>query len=147
MYNYYTAMKADTYRAILDNPEMLEDFTAEDLQDNKSDIADMLFDSLFVEDSVTGNASGSYTFCRATAEEYVRDNMDLLRDAIQNFDIDGSDFAEHFLNEDWEYFDVLIRLDLLNSIVWEVVEELDEVVVDVAKRTEAQSAIIEALAA
>lgn len=33
--------------------------------------AEAIFDDMWVDDSITGNASGSYTFCTATARENV----------------------------------------------------------------------------
>jgi hypothetical protein len=79
-----------------------------------------------VEDSVTGNASGSYTFNRWTAKEYVADNMELLKDALDEFCTESRTIAEHFLNEDWEYFDVSIRCYLLGSVISEVLDELED---------------------
>ena len=38
-------------------------------------------------DSVTGNASGSYTFSRARAKEYVLGSTDLLKEAYEESDV------------------------------------------------------------
>lgn len=42
-------------------------------------------DTLFACDSVTGNASGSYTFNTWTAEEYLCHNWELLGEALTEF--------------------------------------------------------------
>jgi hypothetical protein len=56
-----------------------------------------LYDLLWVEDSVTGNGSGSYTFNRCQAKEYLKGNLMIeLEDALNEFgcgiDIIGNDF-------------------------------------------------------
>lgn len=49
-----------------------------------------LNDTLFTYDSVTGNASGSYTFNTWTAEEYLCHNWELLAEALTEFGCDMS---------------------------------------------------------
>ncbi len=54
-------------------------------QENREEIEQQLNDDLFVDDSVTGNGSGSY-FCNAwKAEEAISHNWDLLAEAIDEF--------------------------------------------------------------
>ena len=89
------------------------------------DFMDDLCDELWVEDSVTGNGSGSYTFNRCQAKEMVVDNIDLLGQMIGEFDIDSKTIADKFLAEDWEYFDVSIRCYLLNSAIYDACIELE----------------------
>lgn len=59
---------------------MLQDDEYADCND-KDDVAQALYDTLFIDDSVTGNASGSYTFSTWQAEENLCHNMDLLKEA------------------------------------------------------------------
>lgn len=66
-YNYREAIKSDIREYIKDNVNTNE-FTPDELQE-------YLEEQLWVNDSVTGNASGSYTFNRWEAREYVQDNM------------------------------------------------------------------------
>lgn len=91
---------------------------AEDLEEAYEE----LYDDLWTEDNVTGNGSGSYTFNRCEAKEYVTDNMDLCIEALKEFCIDSETIAEKFLCEDWEYFDVTIRCYLLGECLSEVLE-------------------------
>ena len=63
---------------------------------SREELEESLYDDLWTVDSVTGNASGSYTFNRAEAEEYVNDNSDLLREAISEFCVDSETVAEKF---------------------------------------------------
>ena len=117
-YDYYAALEEDVREYIKENIEFGK-FTS------KEELADALDEECWVADSVTGNGSGSYTFSRAKAKEYVIDNMDLLIEAVRDFCIDLTEVANHFLDEDWEWFDVTIRCYLLNGVIWQVVESLE----------------------
>ena len=122
-YDYNEAMKDDILEYIKEN------YTQEEITDNLLTDRDGweqdLQDSLWVEDSVTGNASGSYTFNRWTAKEYVTDNMDLLNEAMDEFCTEERTIAENFLCEHWEWFDVSIRCYLLSSALSEALDELE----------------------
>lgn len=117
MYNYYEAMANDIR-------EYLEyTYTAEELGEKMADVESFreeLDDDLWIIDSVTGNASSSYTFCRETAKSYVLDNMTMCTDALKYFCVDAETIAEKFLAEDWEYFDVTIRCAILNQVIYTV---------------------------
>lgn len=78
-YNYMNAMKEDI-RNYIDESINKEDYT-----EDRDGLEEYLNDTLWTEDSVTGNASGSYTFNRETAKEYVLDNTDLLKEAYTEF--------------------------------------------------------------
>ena len=119
MYNYYEAMMTDV-RNYIENEIELNDYeTIEELEE-------ALNDDLWIDDSVTGNGSGSYTFNSYTAKEYVTENEDLCREALEAFCVDADTTAEKFLDADWEYFDVTIRCYLLGQIVGVVLEEIAE---------------------
>ena len=119
MYNYYEAMMTDV-RNYIENEIELNDYeTIEELEE-------ALNDDLWIDDSVTGNGSGSYTFSSYTAKEYVTENEDLCREALEEFCVDADTIAEKFLAADWEYFDVTIRCYLLGQIVGVVLEEIAE---------------------
>ena len=91
----------------------------------------MLFDDLWVDDSVTGNGSGSYTFNRYQAEENISHNMDLLKDACEEFEDLLKDACKEFeddpfrLLENPEVADVTIRCYLLSQVISEVLDELE----------------------
>ena len=121
-YDYREALREDVKAWLADNFEYLED-SVDDTTDREA-VAEFLNDELWAEDSVTGNASGSYTFCRATAKEYVQDNMELAVEACREFDCINK-FADAVAGEDWEYLDVTIRCYLLGEIVAEVVDEAE----------------------
>lgn len=92
--------------------------------ENREEVEEELNDKLWTVDSVTGNASGSYTFNSSEAKEYVVENMDVLKEMVSEFDIDAETVAEKFINEEWEYFDVSIRCYLLGNAISEVLDEI-----------------------
>ena len=73
-YNYLEAVTADAKTAILEN---LKDWSFTD----REELEEVVNDNLWCDDSVTGNGSGSYTFNREAAKEYVTgsdDGMDKI---------------------------------------------------------------------
>lgn len=106
-YNYFEAMKEDV-------KEYLKGTNERDFQ--------ILYDEMFIDDSITGNASGSYTFNTWQAEENLAHNMDLLKEALEEF---GGDYGEA-LEKGAENCDVLIRCYLLGQVLQEVLKELEE---------------------
>ena len=113
-YNYLEAVKDDVREYIEDEIDFTDYGTIEDLEQ-------FLNDELFINDSVTGNASGSYTFNTWEAEENLCHNMELLADALQEF---GNDLS--YLEKGAEACDVTIRCYLLSQAISEVLEELEE---------------------
>lgn len=105
-YNYLENLKEDIKTYIKEN-----DITNLD--------EDSLYDDMFINDSITGNASGSY-YCNAwKAEEALAHNLDLLQEACEMF---GSTPE---LNNP-EACDVTIRCYLLGQALHEVIEEMEE---------------------
>ena len=120
-YNYLEAVTNDAKAAILENMDMWEWHNREELEENANDW-------LWAADEVTGNGSGSYTFNREAAKEYVTrsdDGMDTLRDAVREFDCEHEAFTA-FMEEDWEYCDVTIRCYLLGQAISAAIDELEE---------------------
>lgn len=79
-------------------------------------------ENFWIDDGVTGNASGSYTFSTYKAECYLAYNMDLLVDALYEF----GDTAANALERGAEYCDVTIRCYLLGECLSEVLDNLDD---------------------
>lgn len=120
MYNYEDAMREDIKNAIEDNKEYWNNWK----NMNKDARAEFLNDELWTYDDVTGNGSGSYTFCAAEALENIKGNEDLIADAVSEFGIEAETMAEHLT--DWEYWDVTIRCYLLARVVWDVLDEIED---------------------
>ena len=113
-YNYLEAVTEDV-REYVKNEIDFKDF--EDI----NELVEKLNDDLFTCDSVTGNASGSYTFNTYQAEENLCHNMDLLKEACDEF---GSDMGE-LVEKGAEGCDVTIRCYLLGQAIAEVMEEIE----------------------
>ena len=121
-YNYLEAMVEDIKDYIRNDAEL----DRNDLEYGRETLEEKLYDDLWTEDSVTGNASGSYTFNRWTAEEYATDNMDLLSEMCSEFGIDAETIGQKFLDEEWEWMDVSIRCYLLGQAISEALDEIEE---------------------
>ena len=124
-YNYLEAVIADVKEWIEYNMDLEHDIITGQFED-RDEIEEYLNDTLFIDDSVTGNASGSYTFNREEAKNYVLADIDTVREALQEFGTDAGTIAEKFLDEDWEYFDVTARCYILGQAIAEVLDELEE---------------------
>ena len=118
MYDYKEAMRADIKEYIAQEINTKE-FTRDELEEHLNDI---LFDC----DAVTGNASGSYTFNTYKAQEYVaEDGTQYIQDMVEDFGISAAEIGEHFLNSDWEWFDVSIRCYLLGQMISKVLDDME----------------------
>lgn len=113
-YNYMNAMTEDIRDYITEN------INREDYTEDRDGLEEYLNDTLWTEDGVTGNASGSY-YCNAwKAEEALSHNWDLLAEALEEFGQDGTDV----LKEGAEAMDVTIRCYLLGQAIAEVLDDL-----------------------
>ena len=90
-------------------------------EEGREALEQYLNDELWIDDQVTGNASGSYTFNTWEAEENLCHNMDLLAEACDEF---GQDVGEA-VKRGAEYCDVTIRCYLLGSAISEAIDELE----------------------
>lgn len=114
-YDYREAVKDDVLEYI-NNEINFEDFdTLEELEEHLNEV-------LFTEDSVTGNASGSYTFNTYEAEENICRNLDLLGEALEEF---GSG-ADYLITHGAEAVDVTIRCYLLGECIAAALEEIED---------------------
>ena len=112
-YNYLEAVKEDVLNYIKENVSF-EDF------EDRDELEEHLNDVLWTEDSVTGNASGSY-YCNAwKAAEALAHNWGLLEEAWEEF---GGDVNPIEKGEEW--CDVTIRCYLLPDAISEVLDEID----------------------
>lgn len=88
------------------------------------DFAEHLHDELWLEDSVTGNLSGSYTMNKWMAEEFLAHNYDILYDAMVEFG------CKTDLLNDPEACDVTIRCYLLLECIRQVLFDLNAGVIE-----------------
>lgn len=115
-YNYLEAVTSD----VLDY--IKEEINLDEWKGNREGLEEKLNDELWTVDSVTGNASGSYTFNTWEAEENLAHNWDLLAEALDEFGQDGTDV----LRQGAEAMDVTIRCYLLGQAIGEALDELEE---------------------
>ena len=112
-YNYLEAVMEDVLEYIK------EEISFEDFED-RDDLEERLNDVLWTDDSVTGNASGSY-YCNAwKAADALAHNWDLLKEAWEEFGC-----SENPIEKGEEWCDVTIRCYLLPTAISEVLDELD----------------------
>ena len=121
-YNYVDAMKDDVLDWIHCN-DGTDYFKLSDFED-RDELEEYLRDTLWTEDSVTGNASGSYTFNRWKARDFVLDNIEDLSEATYEFGVDDATVGEKFLEENWEWMDVTIRCYYLGIAISEALDEM-----------------------
>lgn len=119
-YNYLQAIKADVAAWIAENEDSIKEHV-EDMKDTDA-LEEYLNDALWAEDSVTGNASGSYTFSSAKAKDYVTGNIELALEAYEEFD-DKQRLARDLFDRAWELIDITIRCYLLGPAIEEALEE------------------------
>lgn len=113
-YNYREAVKNDIIDYINDNDVKVT-------TSNRDEVYEQLYDEMFISDSVTGNASGSYTFNTWKAEENLCHNLDLLGEALSEFGCK----PDYMAKEGAEACDVTIRCYLLSEMLDEVLDELE----------------------
>lgn len=120
-YDYYAAVTANVLEYIRDNYTAKE--IARFIADNRDDWVDELNSTLWTEDSVTGNGSGSYWFSTWKAEEALCHNFDLLCEALYAF---GDDPA--VIMKSSEAADVTIRCYLLHGCISEALDQLEDLI-------------------
>ena len=113
-YNYLEVVTSDVI-------DWVKDHEIKVTTSNREELESSLYDELFITDSVTGNASGSYTFNTWQAEENLCHNLDLLKEALEEFGDDGTKILDSA-----ESCDVTIRCYLLPQAISAALDELAE---------------------
>ena len=116
-YDYHDAVFQDVLQRIEDDRDLFVEMYE---QKGSDDFKEALHDLFWVDDGITGNASGSYTFNSYMAEEYLCHNGDLLLEAFQEF---GCEDFQIFHSP--EALDVSIRCYLLHEAIDQVVRMLE----------------------
>lgn len=118
-YDYNYEMRQDVRTAID------EGYSLDEWRGRRDELEEKLNEDLWIDDGVTGNASGSYYCNSYKAMQAVMDNMELLQEALDEFGADYADIGRKFMAGDWEYFDVSIRCYLLSSVVADVLDDIE----------------------
>lgn len=117
LYDYRAAVRGDIREAVTEYD--LSEFGSRDKAE------EYLHDALWIDDAVTGNASGSYTFSAWRAESYLAHNWGLLADALS--ELGYADSGVNILENGAEWCDSLIRCYLLGECLNAVLDELESV--------------------
>lgn len=105
-YNYYNEVK----QSVLDFMKACN-YTIENIDQNT------LYDECFIDDSVTGNASGSFFFNSFEAENAICHNWQLIGEAWDEFCLDAKELARGP-----EFIDVTLRCYVLGSVIAAIYE-------------------------
>lgn len=116
MYDYREAMTEDVKEWIKENIDLTE------WTEDREGLEQQLNDDLWTEDSITGNASGSYYCNSYKAEKSIAHNWDLLNEALDEFGENNINVIE----KGAEWADVTIRCYLLESVISDVLDEMKE---------------------
>lgn len=117
-YNYLEAVIEDVKQYIKDEIDLTE------WRGNRDGLEEKLNDDLFVNDSVTGNASGSYYCNTWKAEEALAHNLELIKEVAEEWGIEPTISAGYEHGAEW--WDVTIRCYYLGQAIGEVLDELEE---------------------
>ena len=120
MYNYKEQIRADVREWIEDNKEQIEVL-------DRHDAYEIIYDSCWVDDSVTGNASGSYTFSRSEARQNFYEDTDseeYLEQMVDDGFANPMEVGKKIISGDYEWLDVSIRCWLLCDAVTDVLDEM-----------------------
>ena len=132
---YLEMVKADAEQYISDNHDLEFEILNGEYAD-VDEIAERLNDEMWIEDSVTGNASGSYTFNRYEAQEAVMDDLDDVIEAFEEAGYTGAKFGELAFSGDWETIDVITRCHFLSQAIAEIMEENEDTFEELFERYE-----------
>lgn len=115
-----------TYNYIEETRKAVKDYLTENQIEPKNfadrdEMFEKVYDDCWNEDSVTGNASGSFFCNREKARECVRGNEDLLATALEEYE---GDYKRALT--DPEYADVVIRCYVLSEAVGTIIQAYDE---------------------
>ena len=103
-----------------------ENYNAMDFDGMTPDsIKEKIYEDAWIDDSVTGNASGSYYFSTAKSRDAVEADRDTVEEALHEFCVEADEIGRRFLDGDYEYFDVTARCYVLGEAVEEAYEKLD----------------------
>ena len=116
MYDYRKAMTEDVKEWIKQNIDLTE------WTEDREGLEQQLNDDLWTEDSITGNASGSYYCNSYKAEESIAHNWNLLNEALDEFEQNNI----NVIKKGAEWADVTIRCYLLESVISDVLDEMEE---------------------
>lgn len=127
-YNYLEAVKDDVKTWLVDNSSQFEEIKDNNKIDGVIDwdgVKEDLNETLWNEDSITGNGSGSYTFNREQAREYVLegDGLQYLKELVDEGWLTYESIGKDVTNYDFEGLDVSLRCYFLSQAIEEAITD------------------------
>lgn len=121
-YDYLEAVKEDVKTWLMDNSSQFEEIKSNNKIDGVIDwdgVKDDLNETLWTEDSITGNGSGSYTFNSEKARNYVLDGdgWQYLEDLVNEGWITYESIGKDVTNYNFENLDVALRCYFLSQAI------------------------------
>lgn len=118
----------ETYDYIYNVKEDVREYIEREIKfsefEDREELQEYLYDTLWAEDSITGNRSGSY-YCNAySAEQALAGNTDLLLEALIEFGEAKEMTAYDLLTKGAEWADCTIRCYVLGQAISEALDEL-----------------------
>lgn len=124
-YNYLSAMFDDVKQYIDEVYEEGSDFRSS--APTRDEVEQTMNEVLWDYDGVTGNGSGSYTFNRWQAAQYVtEDGSRWLEEAVSEGFVTEEQIGKWVIGDDWESIDVTIRCFLLPRVISDVLDEMEK---------------------
>ena len=120
MYSYKEVVRSDVREWIDNNKDQIEGL-------DRHDAYEVVYDSCWVADEVTGNASGSYTFSRYEARQNFfndDDSDDYISQMIEDGFMSADELGKKISESNWEYIDLSIRCWLLCDAVTDIIDEM-----------------------
>ena len=117
---YLEEIKEDVKEYVRNSGE----YDYDEIRYNRDEVAERIHDAAWTDDSITGNASGSYTMSTYKAEENIAHAWDLIEEVATEFGIDATVSSGYEHGPEW--WDVSIRCCLLGEAIEEALDELEE---------------------
>lgn len=126
-YNYLEAVKDDVETWLVDNSSQFEEIKDNNKIDGVIDwdgVKEDLNDILWNEDSITGNGSGSYTYNRKKARDYLFDDgLQYLEDLVDEGWLTYESIGKDITDYNFESLDVSLRCYFLSQAIEEVITD------------------------
>lgn len=126
-YNYLEAVKDDVETWLVDNSSQFEEIKDNNKIDGVIDwdgVKEDLNDILWNEDSITGNGSGSYTYNKKKARDYLFDDgLQYLEDLVDEGWLTYESIGKDITNYNFESLDVSLRCYFLSQAIEEVITD------------------------
>ena len=126
-YNYLEAVKDDVETWLVDNSSQFEEIKDNNKIDGVIDwdgVKEDLNNILWNEDSITGNGSGSYTYNRKKARDYLFDDgLQYLEDLVDEGWLTYESIGKDITNYNFESLDVSLRCYFLSQAIEEVITD------------------------